>query len=129
MGGFTTNFAGEPVSVQQMTFTIATSSLTATGDSHFTNISLVDENGAVVASGVDATKRSFWSDSSFTDTITFPTGAHSYYLQGKIPSTVTGGSFSVSTVRHRLGQCYRSVDWQHCLSLERRFDHVELDDC
>ncbi len=97
MGGFTTNFAGEAVSVQNMSFTISTTSLTASGDSHFTNISLVDENGAVVASGVDASNASNGQTFTFSDTVTFPTGSHSYYLQGKIPSTVTGGSFSVST--------------------------------
>jgi hypothetical protein len=97
LGGFTTNFTGEAVSVQQMTFTIATSSLTATGDSHFTNISLVDENGAVVASGVDASNAASGQTFTLTDTVTFPTGAHTYYLQGKIPSTVTAGSFAVST--------------------------------
>jgi hypothetical protein len=97
LGGFTTNFLGEAVTVQGMDFTIATSSLTATGDSHFTNISIVDENGAVVATAVDASNSSSGQTFTFSDTLTFPVGTHSYYLQGKIPSTVTGGSFSVST--------------------------------
>ncbi len=98
LGGFTTNFLGEAVTVQGMDFTISTTSLTATGDSHFTNISIVDENGAVVATAVDASNAASGGQTfTFSDTLTFPVGTHSYYLQGKIPSTVTGGSFSVST--------------------------------
>jgi hypothetical protein len=94
MGGFTTNFSGEAVSVQSMTFHLNTASLSTSSVSHFTNVSLVDENGAIVASGVDESNGTTFT---FTDTVTFPTGTHSYYLQGKIASTVTGGSFSVYT--------------------------------
>jgi len=98
MGGFTTNFAGEPVSVTGMTFTIATSSLTTSGGNPlFTSVSVVDANGAVVAGPVDATAAASGETLTYTDTVTFPTGAHTYYLQGKVPSAATNGSFTVST--------------------------------
>ena len=97
MGGFITNFTGEAVSVQGMVFTIATSSLTASGSALFTNVSIYDENGSIVAGPVDATNASSGQTLTFSDTVTFATGIHSYYLKGKVSSNVTAGSFSISS--------------------------------
>lgn len=89
LGGFTTNFAGEPVTISGMTVTVATTTA-ATG--LLTSVSLVDENGTVVAGPVDATWVSGTQTLTFTDTVTFPTGSHSYYFQGKVPSTANNGA-------------------------------------
>lgn len=93
LGGFVTNFAGEAVSVQGMTFTIATSS-GSIGTNAVTSVSIVDENGAVVAGPVDATNGGSWSTQTvtFTDTVTFPTGRHVYTVKGKIPSSASNGT-------------------------------------
>jgi hypothetical protein len=89
LGGFTTNFSGEPVSISGMTVTVATTTAAA---GLLTSVSLVDENGTVVAGPVDATWVSTTQTLTFSDTVTFPTGIHSYYFQGKVASTATGGA-------------------------------------
>jgi len=93
LGGYVTNFTGEAVSVQGHTFSIATSS----GQSgYITSVSIYDENGAVVAGPVDAS--GVGGTLTFTDTITYPTGLHTYALKGKVPSTYTnGGTIQLST--------------------------------
>jgi hypothetical protein len=76
--------------------TVATSSA-ATG--LLTNVSLTDENGSVVAGPVDATWVAGVQTLTFSDTITFPTGVKTYYVQGKVASSATGGAgIVVSTV-------------------------------
>ncbi len=91
LGGFATNFAGEPVSVQTMTFTISTS--TAGLGGLVTSVSIVDSNGAVVAGPVDATWAAGSTQTlSFTDTVTFPVGRKVYTLKGKVPSGATNGA-------------------------------------
>jgi hypothetical protein len=93
LGGFQTNFAGEPVTVQGMTFNIATSS---TGAGLITLVSIVDENGSVVAGPVDASGAG--TTLTFTNSVTFPTGLHTYTLKGKLPSGYTnGGTIVLST--------------------------------
>jgi len=84
LGGFQTNFAGEPVTVSGLTIKITSTGTTTT--SEITNVSIVDENGAVVAGPVDATA----SVLSYTNSITFPVGLHTYTIKGKIPSTGWG---------------------------------------
>jgi hypothetical protein len=99
LGGFATNFAGEAVSVQGMTFTISTSTASL-GNSLITSVSLADDNGVVVAGPVDATWVAGNSQQlvTFTDTVTFPVGRKVYTLKGKIPSgAVNGASIVVST--------------------------------
>ena len=81
LGGFTTNFAGEPVTVSGMTFRIA--SVGTTSVNEITSVSLVDSNGAVIAGPVDAVG----SVVTYSNSITFPVGASTYTLKGKIPST------------------------------------------
>ncbi|MDO8552954.1 MAG: peptidoglycan-binding domain-containing protein [bacterium] len=93
LGGYVTNFTGEAVSVQSTVFSIATSS----GQSgYITNVSIYDENGVVVAGPVDAS--GLGDTLTFTDTITYPTGLHTYTIKGKVPSTYTnGGTIQLST--------------------------------
>jgi hypothetical protein len=88
LGGFTTNFVGEPVSVQSLVFHFNWSSGAASSNL-LTNVSLVDENGAVVSGPVDGSDTGGTSQKvTFNDTVTFPTGMHTYSLKGKVPSTV-----------------------------------------
>ncbi|OGG74346.1 hypothetical protein A3A37_02595 [Candidatus Kaiserbacteria bacterium RIFCSPLOWO2_01_FULL_52_36] len=94
LGGYVTNFTGESVSVQSAAFTIATSS-GQTG--YITNVSIYDENGAVVAGPVDAS--GVGGTLTFSDTITYPVGRHVWTLKGKLPSTYTnGGTVQLSTI-------------------------------
>jgi len=110
LGGFTTNFIGEPVSVQSMYFAISTSSSSNNIASSYaptaqvTSVSIVDENGNVVAGLVDAIlggsvaaggatpSSTSYGTLHFTDTVTFPVGMHTYTLKGKIPSTFANGT-------------------------------------
>ena len=92
LGGFQTNFAGEPVTVQGMKFNITGIATTTT--SQLTLISIVNENGSVVAGPVDAVA----GVATFTNSVTFPTGLHTYTIQGKLPSnTANGGTIQLST--------------------------------
>ena len=90
LGGFETNFAGEAVSVQGMTFTVSTSSASIGGV--LTSVSIVDQNGVVVAGPVDASGAGTTQTLSFTDTVTFPVGKMVYTLKGKVSSTATNGA-------------------------------------
>lgn len=107
LGGFQTTILGEPISVQGMYFAISTSTLdTLTGTTNqITSVSLVDQNGNVVAGPVDASvgdgtahgAHGVVSDTSeydllhFTDTVTFPVGTNSYHLIGKLPTGFSNG--------------------------------------
>lgn len=89
LGGFVADFKGEAVSVSQMIFNFNYSSLDATNNL-LTNVSLVDENGTVVAGPVDAVDVAGVDQKvTFTDSVTFKTGRHIYTLKGKLPSSVT----------------------------------------
>ena len=84
LGGFTVEAKGEPVSVASMVFRLAswagTGATASTQD--ITNISLVDENGTVVAGPVDVAASA--ATVTFTDTITFAVGKKTYTLKGKV---------------------------------------------
>ena len=98
LGGYTTNFTGEPVTVQKAIFHIATSSGMLNGP--ITNISIYDQNGAVVAGPVDAVMDAGNNTETvtFTDSITYPIGSFTYTLKGKIPTGTTNGTvFTLST--------------------------------
>jgi hypothetical protein len=88
LGGITTNFTGEPVTVQSLTFGVAVPG-GSLGSNPITNVSLVDENGNTVAGPVD-------EDNSgaivFNSPVTFPVGSMTYTLKGTIPSTATNGT-------------------------------------
>ena len=84
LGGFTVEAKGEPVSVASMVFRLSswagTGATASTQD--ITNISLVDENGTVVAGPVDVAASA--ATVTFTDTITFAVGKKTYTLKGKV---------------------------------------------
>ncbi len=96
LGGFAADIRGEAISVQNMVFHVATS---GSGIGLLTNVSLLNENGSVVAGPVDATLESAGVQRiAFSDTVTLPVGRHVFRLQGRVPSTIgTGSTFIVST--------------------------------
>ncbi len=90
LGGFTTNFTGEPVTVQSLSFTIASS----TGATQLKSVSLVDGNGNVVAGPVDASGNTL----TFNTSVTFPVGAMTYTLKGTVSSGAANGvTYQLST--------------------------------
>ncbi|MFA7309613.1 MAG: hypothetical protein WC050_01775, partial [Candidatus Paceibacterota bacterium] len=89
LGGYVVDLKGEAITVQSQVFTVATGTA-ATG--LLTNVSIVNENGAVVAGPVDATWVSGVQTLTFSDSVTYPTGRHIYSLRGKVPSGATGGA-------------------------------------
>lgn len=98
LGGFKTNFKGEPVVVQGMVFTIASSS--GSGYGLLTSVTVVDSNGAVVAGPIDAAYTSASVQTvTFTDSVTFPVGTKVYTVKGKVASTIGDGTkYTVTTV-------------------------------
>ena len=94
LGGFDVDIKGEAISVQQMVFTIATSS---TGTGQITSISIYGPNGNVVAGPIDASGATY-NTATFTDLVTFPIGKGTYTVKGKLPSTFTNnGTVTLST--------------------------------
>ncbi len=96
-GSFQSDVKGEAISVSRIGFNVTLGSEPAAGDvDDLTNVTLVDENGAVVAGPVDgsATDSSNTTGSGdgsivFTDTVTFPVGVHTYTLKGKVGTDLT----------------------------------------
>lgn len=92
LGGFEVDIKGEAITVQSMVFTIATGTA-STGSGQFTNVTIVDENGSTVAGPVDSTGTDTTSRTlTFTDSVTFPTGKHTYTVRGKVPSTASNSA-------------------------------------
>ncbi|MEK7530721.1 MAG: peptidoglycan-binding protein [Patescibacteria group bacterium] len=98
LGGFVVDLKGEALTVQQMVFTVASSSGSGTG--LLTNVTIVDQNGSVVAGPVDATYTSALVQTlTFTDSVTFKTGLGTYTLRGKVASGIGNGTiYTVTTV-------------------------------
>ena len=93
LGGYEVDLKGEAISINSQVFHFATSSVATwgAGTNYITSISLYDENGAVVAGPVDAVVDGLGQKVTFTDTVTYPIGKHTYTLKGKIPSSVNNG--------------------------------------
>jgi hypothetical protein len=88
LGGFTTNFTGEPVTVQSLVFTASGAANT------LTNVSLVDSNGNVVAGPNDESGNTI----TFTSSVTFPVGVMTYTLKGTVGSGVgNGATYTLTT--------------------------------
>lgn len=95
LGGFQTDIKGEPMSVQTMVFSVSTSTV-SNSYGYLTNVTIVDQNGAVVAGPVDAS--GLGSTLTFTDTITLPVGQRVYTIKGKVASTIANGTvYTLST--------------------------------
>lgn len=84
LGGFTvTNNTGLTVSVDGMTFVVTGSA----SSNLLTNVTVVDQNGGVVAGPVNAYISNGTQLVTFTDLVTFYTGAHTFTVRGKVPIT------------------------------------------
>jgi hypothetical protein len=87
LGGFVVDVKGEAISVAAMNFDASAVSSAATGvtldTNDIINVTLYDENGAVVAGPVDGVAGGN-NAIRFTDTVTFPVGRHTYTLKGKL---------------------------------------------
>jgi hypothetical protein len=88
LGGFQTNLTGESIIVQSLPVYFTLSSALSAA---ITNVTLVNENGQVVAGPYDATSTNLVQGVIFSGSITFPTGTHTYTLKGQIPSSATNG--------------------------------------
>ncbi|OGC87258.1 hypothetical protein A3B33_02800 [Candidatus Adlerbacteria bacterium RIFCSPLOWO2_01_FULL_54_16] len=99
LGGFVTDFKGEGVTMTQMIFNISYGTNADSNASELlTSISIVDENGKIVAGPVDASASGGLQVATFSDSVTFPTGRHVFSLKGKLPSTVSNNqTVSAST--------------------------------
>ena len=107
LGGFSTDIKGEPISVQSTVFYFNYSAGVTASSYLLTNVSLVDQNGAVVAGPVDATNVGGVSQKvSFTDTITLPVGQKTYTLKGKIPTGTANGTTLIASTTP-------SADWSN----------------
>jgi hypothetical protein len=101
LGGFVVDLKGEAVSVQSQIVYFTTS---ATLGGVLTNVTLVDENGLVVAGPVDATSTcAAVCGVSFSDTVTYKTGRHVYTIKGKVPTTATNGTTIVASTNPAVG--------------------------
>jgi len=94
LGGFTTNFTGEPVTVQSVTVHVATSSNSAT---QLTNVTLVDQNGNVVGGPDDETYTASGGQIVFNSSITFPVGSMTYTIKGTVSSPASAGANNGTT--------------------------------
>ena len=96
LGAFETDIKGEAINISGITITVA--STTGSGTGLLTNVTLVDQNGSVVAGPVDAEYTSALAQTvTFTDSMTIPTGKQIYSVKGKVASTIgNGGTYIVS---------------------------------
>lgn len=99
LGGFAVDIKGEAITVASLTFGFdITSSDTTETASNIDNITLVDENGVVVAGPVDGTTGTGTDGKvTFTDTVTFNTGRHVYTLKAQLDSSFEDGDTIVAT--------------------------------
>lgn len=106
LGGFVTDIKGEPLTVQSMVFEFATTSGSASsavlfGGDLMTSVSLVNQNGAVVAGPVDAVDGTSGDNKqqvTFSDSVTFPVGKQVYTIKGKLASGTDNNTiFTAST--------------------------------
>lgn len=83
LGGFIVETKGEPISANNLIFHFQ---ITGTGGqvADITNISLVDENGTVVAGPADGSGAAVSGTVTLSDTVTFPVGTKTYTLKGKL---------------------------------------------
>lgn len=89
LGAFTTDIKGEPITVQELIFTVATTgSWTSAGV--LTNVTIVDPNGLSVGTADQPANAA--ATLTFTDAITFPVGQRTYTIKGKVPSGAANGA-------------------------------------
>src|SRR3989344_8342766 len=98
LAGFTVDVKGEPVSVGSIVFNLSTIGNEA---QDITNVTIVDQNGAVLAGpkdGVGTTANGGLAALTFTDSVTFPVGVTKIMLKGKLGTDfVTNDTVQAST--------------------------------
>jgi len=99
LGGWAVQLQGEPISVGKLIFHVNVNAGSSATYADVTNVSLVDQNGAVLAGPVDATAnagKEFLL--TYTDTVTFPTGTTNITLKGKLGTNfATNDTVTAST--------------------------------
>ena len=105
IGGFVVDIKGEGITVQQQIYRLTVTG-TAGQPADLTSVTLVDENGAVVAGPVDGANAygTLNGTVTFTDTVTFPTGRHVFTLKGKYGTDFTNGQTAIASTTP-------STDW------------------
>src|SRR3989344_1956861 len=92
LGALAVDVKGEAISVASITFNVSLVGEGANDDvDDITNAIIVDETGAVVAGPKDGSATDASGNEgtiAFTDTITFPTGVHTYTIKGKIGTDI-----------------------------------------
>jgi hypothetical protein len=83
IAGFTVDVTGEPVTVGTIKITVNVNS-TAANMADVTNLTLIDQNGSVISSGVDGSDTDASQQMSFADSHTFPVGITNITLKGKL---------------------------------------------
>lgn len=87
LGGYELDVKGEPITVNS-TVVHFTSSVAASTFGLLTNVTIVDQNGSVVAGPFDATVESGTNQKvTFSSSITYPVGKNVYQIKGKLPSS------------------------------------------
>ncbi|MFC1731274.1 peptidoglycan-binding protein [candidate division KSB1 bacterium] len=94
LGAFETDIKGEAINISGMTLTVASSSGSGTGV--LTSVTIVDQNGSVVAGPVDADTAG--TSVVFTDSMTLPTGKMVYTIKGKVASAIGNGTIYTVSV-------------------------------
>ncbi len=88
LGGFVMDVKGEPVSVASQIYHFL---ITGTGGqvADLTNVTLFDETGAAVAGPADGSGAAVTGTVTFSDTVVFGKGRHTYSLKGKVGTDFT----------------------------------------
>lgn len=95
LGGFQVEVRGEPISVGRIVFNV-----TAYDNQvqDLEQVTIVDQNGAVIAGPVDGSGTGTGGTITFTDTVTFPVGITKIQLKGKLNTDfVSGDTVQAST--------------------------------
>lgn len=87
LGAFTVDIKGEPVTVQTL---VLTATLTNATGTDVDNVTLVNQNGAVLAGPVDGTGTGQTSTLTFSS-ISFPTGVTTLFVKGYLASGFSNG--------------------------------------
>lgn len=92
LGGFYTDIKGEPLNVTSIKVGVTYSARPTTADI-LTNVTLVDQNGVVVAGPVDEVQTGATTGTvTFSNQITIPTGKHVWTIKGKIDPQIANNA-------------------------------------
>lgn len=97
LGAFTADVKGEPITVNKIGFniTVAGGAAAQMNAGNLTNVSLVDQNGNVIAGPVDGNANDTTDTAGagtgvvvFSTSVTFPVGLNTYTLKGKVSTNL-----------------------------------------